>query len=87
MKHTRIRCRSCRFKKCTKEGMSIDGIRMGRIPKVAKLKSLTSIPSPLVEVSVLNRFIYTDSSSGSAHSLNEFKSDKLDEDSSPVEGK
>ena len=37
---TRNRCKSCRFKKCIKEGMSIDGIRMGRIPKAEKIKTI-----------------------------------------------
>lgn len=37
---TRNRCKSCRFKKCIREGMSIDGIKMGRIPKLEKLKAL-----------------------------------------------
>lgn len=37
---TRNRCKSCRFKKCVKQGMSIDGIRMGRIPKSEKLNAL-----------------------------------------------
>ena len=42
-KITRNRCKACRFKKCLKEGMSIDGIRMGRIPKSEKLKSFNEL--------------------------------------------
>lgn len=42
-KITRNRCKACRFKKCIKEGMSIDGIRMGRIPKSEKLKSFNEL--------------------------------------------
>ncbi|CAM4795194.1 unnamed protein product [Rotaria magnacalcarata] len=36
----RNRCKSCRFHKCLKEGMSVDGVRMGRIPKLIKEKAL-----------------------------------------------
>ncbi|CAF1057702.1 unnamed protein product [Rotaria sordida] len=36
----RNRCKSCRFQKCLTEGMSIDGVRMGRIPKLVKEKAL-----------------------------------------------
>ncbi|CAF0816138.1 unnamed protein product [Didymodactylos carnosus] len=33
-------CKSCRFQKCIKQGMSVDAVRMGRIPKVLKEKAL-----------------------------------------------
>lgn len=36
----RNRCKSCRFQKCLKEGMSVEGVRMGRIPKLVKEKAL-----------------------------------------------
>ncbi|XP_060574680.1 uncharacterized protein LOC132732304 isoform X1 [Ruditapes philippinarum] len=37
---TRSQCKACRFKRCMETGMSIDGVRMGRIPKVEKDKVL-----------------------------------------------
>ncbi|UJR09645.1 hypothetical protein I4U23_013879 [Adineta vaga] len=36
----RNRCKSCRFRKCLSEGMSVEGVRMGRIPKLVKEKAL-----------------------------------------------
>lgn len=61
-KNTRNRCRSCRFKKCTREGMSIDGIRMGRIPKIEKLKALNpSASSSNSSTSSLSRLEESDS--------------------------
>jgi hypothetical protein len=36
----RNRCKSCRFQKCLKEGMSVEGVRMGRIPKLVKERAL-----------------------------------------------
>lgn len=36
----RKRCKSCRFKKCLIVGMSIEGVKMGRIPKAQKQKAL-----------------------------------------------
>jgi len=36
----RNRCKACRFQKCLKEGMSVQGVRMGRIPKLVKEKAL-----------------------------------------------
>jgi len=32
----RNKCKSCRFKKCLSQGMSIKGIKFGRIPKLMK---------------------------------------------------
>lgn len=37
---TRSHCKACRFKRCMETGMSIDGVRMGRVPKVEKDKVL-----------------------------------------------
>ncbi|XP_045216476.2 uncharacterized protein LOC123566440 [Mercenaria mercenaria] len=37
---TRSQCKACRFKRCLETGMSVDGVRMGRIPKVEKDKVL-----------------------------------------------
>ncbi|CAF1435496.1 unnamed protein product, partial [Didymodactylos carnosus] len=37
---TRNRCKSCRFKKCIAEGMSMEAVKMGRIPKRIKEKAL-----------------------------------------------
>ena len=39
-KITRNRCKACRFKRCLRKGMSIDGIKMGRISKNTKQKVL-----------------------------------------------
>jgi hypothetical protein len=36
----RNRCKSCRFQKCLKIGMSIEGVKMGRIPKIQKEMAL-----------------------------------------------
>ncbi|CAF1006532.1 unnamed protein product [Rotaria magnacalcarata] len=44
----RNRCKSCRFQKCLKEGMSVEGVRMGRIPKLIKEKALAEhVPSSI----------------------------------------
>ncbi|CAF2851584.1 unnamed protein product [Rotaria sp. Silwood2] len=37
---TRNRCKSCRFNRCIKQGMSMDSVKMGRIPKKIKEKAL-----------------------------------------------
>lgn len=42
---TRNRCKACRFKRCIEVGMSFDGIKMGRIPKVVKKRALESLTS------------------------------------------
>ncbi|CAF0892663.1 unnamed protein product [Didymodactylos carnosus] len=39
----RNRCKSCRFRKCMNEGMSVNGVRMGRIPKLVKEKALQDL--------------------------------------------
>ncbi|CAF0763034.1 unnamed protein product [Adineta ricciae] len=36
----RNRCKACRFRRCLSEGMSVDGVKMGRIPKIVKEKAL-----------------------------------------------
>ncbi|CAF3395440.1 unnamed protein product [Rotaria sp. Silwood1] len=45
----RNRCKSCRFQKCLKEGMSVEGVRMGRIPKLIKEKALAEHVSSTIE--------------------------------------
>ncbi|CAF0780696.1 unnamed protein product [Adineta ricciae] len=45
----RNRCKSCRFQKCLKEGMSVEGVRMGRIPKSVKEKALAEHTTSSVE--------------------------------------
>ena len=40
---TRNRCKKCRFKKCLSAGMSVNGIKMGRIPKLVKFKAIQSL--------------------------------------------
>ena len=66
--HNRNRCKSCRFQKCLKEGMSVEGtyldtlidsfrecrisiqgVRMGRIPKLVKEKALAEYNSSSME--------------------------------------
>ncbi|KAL4227341.1 hypothetical protein ACF0H5_012786 [Mactra antiquata] len=37
---TRSRCKACRFKRCMETGMSVESVRMGRIPKTEKNKVL-----------------------------------------------
>ncbi|CAF2099046.1 unnamed protein product [Rotaria magnacalcarata] len=37
---TRNRCKSCRFRRCIEQGMSMDSVKMGRIPKKVKEKAL-----------------------------------------------
>ncbi|UJR26525.1 hypothetical protein I4U23_007848 [Adineta vaga] len=36
----RNRCKACRFRRCISEGMSVDGVKMGRIPKIVKERAL-----------------------------------------------
>ncbi|CAF1135320.1 unnamed protein product [Adineta steineri] len=36
----RNRCKACRFRRCIGEGMSVDGVKMGRIPKLVKERAL-----------------------------------------------
>ncbi|KAK0040665.1 hypothetical protein Bpfe_029903, partial [Biomphalaria pfeifferi] len=36
----RNRCKACRFKRCQDNGMAIDAVKMGRIPKVEKERAL-----------------------------------------------
>ncbi|XP_033753269.1 uncharacterized protein LOC117336751 [Pecten maximus] len=36
----RSRCKACRFQMCLKQGMAIDAVKMGRIPKLEKEKAL-----------------------------------------------
>ncbi|UJR36452.1 hypothetical protein I4U23_029175 [Adineta vaga] len=45
----RNRCKSCRFQKCLTEGMSVEGVRMGRIPKSVKEKALAEHLTSSVE--------------------------------------
>jgi hypothetical protein len=47
--HNRNRCKSCRFQKCLTEGMSVEGVRMGRIPKLVKEKALAEYISSSIE--------------------------------------
>lgn len=47
--HNRNRCKSCRFQKCLNEGMSVEGVKMGRIPKLVKEKALAECISSSVE--------------------------------------
>ncbi len=37
---TRNRCKACRFKRCIAQGMAMDSVKMGRIPKKVKEKAL-----------------------------------------------
>ncbi|KAK3591852.1 hypothetical protein CHS0354_005052 [Potamilus streckersoni] len=36
----RNRCKSCRFQRCLEKGMSVEAVKMGRIPKIEKEKAL-----------------------------------------------
>ncbi|CAF1073998.1 unnamed protein product [Brachionus calyciflorus] len=46
----RNRCKACRYRRCCEVGMSIQGVKMGRIPKAEKEKALISN-----EQSILNK--------------------------------
>ena len=37
---TRNRCKACRFKRCVEQGMAMESVKMGRIPKKVKEKAL-----------------------------------------------
>jgi mannose-6-phosphate isomerase class I len=37
---TRNRCKACRFKRCLEQGMAMESVKMGRIPKKVKEKAL-----------------------------------------------
>jgi hypothetical protein len=37
---TRNRCKACRFKQCIEQGMAMESVKMGRIPKKVKEKAL-----------------------------------------------
>lgn len=37
---TRNRCKACRFKRCIQQGMAMESVKMGRIPKKVKEKAL-----------------------------------------------
>ncbi|CAF0895411.1 unnamed protein product [Adineta steineri] len=39
----RNRCKACRFRRCIDEGMSVDGVKMGRIPKLVKERALKEL--------------------------------------------
>ncbi|CAF4274305.1 unnamed protein product [Rotaria socialis] len=39
----RNRCKACRFRQCTNQGMSVDGVKMGRIPKLVKERALKEL--------------------------------------------
>lgn len=39
----RNRCKACRFRRCLDEGMSVDGVKMGRIPKLVKERALREL--------------------------------------------
>ncbi|CAF3092333.1 unnamed protein product [Rotaria sp. Silwood2] len=39
----RNRCKACRFRQCIDEGMSVDGVKMGRIPKLVKERALKEL--------------------------------------------
>ncbi|CAF1046874.1 unnamed protein product [Adineta ricciae] len=39
----RNRCKACRFRRCIDEGMSVDGVKMGRIPKLVKERALIEL--------------------------------------------
>lgn len=37
---TRNRCKACRFKRCVEQGMAMESVKMGRIPKKVKERAL-----------------------------------------------
>lgn len=37
---TRNRCKACRFQRCLEQGMAMESVKMGRIPKKVKEKAL-----------------------------------------------
>ena len=37
---TRNRCKACRFKRCMEQGMAMESVKMGRIPKKVKERAL-----------------------------------------------
>ncbi|KAK7099209.1 uncharacterized protein [Littorina saxatilis] len=39
----RNRCKSCRFRKCLEQGMAMEAVKMGRIPKVEKERALEEV--------------------------------------------
>ncbi|CAD5120779.1 DgyrCDS9339 [Dimorphilus gyrociliatus] len=39
----RNRCKACRFRRCLQAGMSLEAVKMGRIPKVDKEKALEAV--------------------------------------------
>jgi hypothetical protein len=40
---TRNRCKACRFKRCIEQGMAMESVKMGRIPKKVKEKALRNL--------------------------------------------
>jgi len=76
---TRNRCKDCRFKKCLEVGMSLDGIKMGRIPKKQKEMALEKLDVNSNMMSVdeeikMNQLETSDSSSPS--NSNQYKSER-----------
>ncbi|XP_061166379.1 uncharacterized protein LOC133175300 [Saccostrea echinata] len=75
----RNRCKSCRFRLCLESGMSLEAVKMGRIPKLEKERALelASQEGNLIEEININKKVKGQKNSDSKNSKKDLQETKL----------
>jgi hypothetical protein len=80
---TRNRCKPCRFNRCLEQGMSMDSVKLGRIPKSVKMNALRecrkSQDEEMQEITILSDDDRDKSSSSPTNSYNANTTESNDE--------